>query len=92
MEVVHASADKLLGNGQFGVTFFTSSKREEICGTNGLPLTPNSIRILGRGQYLKSLIHPNLAQYIDIIRGKHGKIFCVASCTYVIIINTNQIQ
>lgn len=64
--------DRRLGNGQFGVVFFTSSQRHDTCGTNGLPLTPNSIRILGKAQYLKSLSHPDLVQYIDIIRGKHG--------------------
>lgn len=60
-------------NAQFGVTFFMSSQRQDACGTNGLPLTPNSIRILGRSQYLKSLSFENIAQYVDIIRGKHGK-------------------
>lgn len=61
---------------QFGVTFFTSSQRHDTCGSNGLPLTPNSIRILGRSRFLKSLSHPNLAEYIEVIRGKHGEKSC----------------
>jgi len=61
-----------MGEAQFGVTFFTSSQRQDTCGTNGLPLTPNSIRILGKAQFLKSLYHQNLASYIDILRGKNG--------------------
>ncbi|CAG7834345.1 unnamed protein product [Allacma fusca] len=69
--------DREINSAQFGVTFFTSSQRHDTCGTNGLPLTPNSIRILGRSQYLKSLNHPNLSQYVDIIRGKHERIIVV---------------
>ncbi len=61
-----------MGDAHFGVTFFTSSQRLDTCGTNGLPVTPNSIRILGRSQYLKALTHPNLSTYVDIIRGKSG--------------------
>lgn len=56
----------------FGVTFFFSSQRHDACGTNGLPVTPNSIRILGRAQFLRSLRHPNLSLYVDVIRGKSG--------------------
>jgi len=63
-----------MGAAELGVYFITSSQRKDSCGTNGLPLTPNSILILGRSQYLKSLRHPNLAQYVDIIRGKHGNL------------------
>ncbi|ODM98025.1 TBC domain-containing protein kinase-like protein [Orchesella cincta] len=70
--------DRRLGNAQFGVVFFTSSQRQDTCGTNGLPLTPNSIRILGKSQYLKSLSHPNLVQYIDVIRAKHERIVVVS--------------
>jgi len=62
-----------MGDAQFGVTFFASSQRQDACGSNGLPLTPNSIRILGRSRYLKSLVHPNLAEYVEVIRGKHGE-------------------
>lgn len=58
-----------------GSTFFAMRHSGELCGSNGLPLTPNSITILGRSQYLKTLTHPNLCSYLDIIRGKHGKQF-----------------
>ena len=55
------------------ITFFAKIHPGEVCGSNGLPLTPNSIAILGRSQILKELRHPNLCQYLDVIRGKHGK-------------------
>lgn len=56
------------------LTFFAKSWENDLCGLNGLPLTPNSISILGRFQFLKSIKHQNLAEYIDVLRGKHGKI------------------
>uniref|UniRef100_A0A4W5RNV1 TBC1 domain containing kinase n=1 Tax=Hucho hucho TaxID=62062 RepID=A0A4W5RNV1_9TELE len=44
---------------------------------NGLPLTPNSIKILGRFQLLKTITHPRLCQYVDISRGKHERLVVV---------------
>uniref|UniRef100_A0A8C1YUZ8 TBC domain-containing protein kinase-like protein n=1 Tax=Cyprinus carpio TaxID=7962 RepID=A0A8C1YUZ8_CYPCA len=35
-------------------TFFASPLPHDVCGSNGLPLTPNSIKILGRFQILKT--------------------------------------
>lgn len=59
---------------KFGAcTFFAKIHPGETCGSNGLPLTPNSITILGRAQKLKTIDHPNLSIYVDVIRGKHGK-------------------
>lgn len=60
--------------------FFASSYDNDECGSNGLPLTPNSIRIVGRFQALSLLDHPNLCAYIDIKRGKHGKYKFVMKC------------
>lgn len=54
-------------------TFFAKSHPGDICGSNGLPLTANSIIILGRSQCLKSIKHDNLCEYLDIVRSKHGK-------------------
>lgn len=54
-------------------TFFASALPHDVCGSNGLPLTPNSIKILGRFQILKTVTHPRLCQYVDISRGKHGR-------------------
>ena len=63
-----------LGKAEFGVsTFCAASHQTEKCGANGLPLTPNSIRILGRFQILKTVDHPRLCKYIDLERDKHGK-------------------
>ncbi|XP_012267858.2 TBC domain-containing protein kinase-like protein [Athalia rosae] len=61
-----------------GTTFFARSHPVELCGSNGLPLTPNSITIYGRSQFLKTIDHPNLSTYLDIIRSKHERTVVVA--------------
>ena len=64
----------LLSSSSLGVfSFFASSHSSEQCGSNGLPLTPNSIRMLGRFQRLKSTNHAHLCQYVDIVRAKNGE-------------------
>lgn len=54
------------------ITFFAKQHKDDMCGSNGLPLTPNSIIIYGRAQVLKTIKNPYLCQYLDFIRGKHG--------------------
>ena len=54
-------------------TYFAKNHPGEMCGSNGLPLTPSSITILGRAQRFLTIEHPNLCTYLDVIRGKHGK-------------------
>ncbi|EDV24530.1 uncharacterized protein TRIADDRAFT_11272, partial [Trichoplax adhaerens] len=61
-------------------TFLAAPLPANKYGINGLPLTPNSIKILGRFQLLKSISHPYLCQYIDLVRGKHERLFVV--CEY----------
>nr|XP_060511813.1 TBC domain-containing protein kinase-like protein [Panthera onca] len=61
-------------------TFFASALPHDVCGSNGLPLTPNSIKILGRFQILKTITHPRLCQYVDISRGKHEEVFIAFLC------------
>ncbi|XP_018562554.1 TBC domain-containing protein kinase-like protein [Anoplophora glabripennis] len=64
---------------QFGaITFFAKQHKEDTCGSNGLPLTPNSIIIYGRAQILKTIRNPYLCQYLDIIRGKHERTIVVS--------------
>ncbi|XP_058821830.1 TBC domain-containing protein kinase-like protein [Topomyia yanbarensis] len=61
-------------------TFFAKSHpSDECCGSNGLPLTPNSIGIYGRAQLLKgeTLKHENLCEYLDVVRGKHERTIIV---------------
>ncbi|KPI91158.1 TBC domain-containing protein kinase-like protein [Papilio xuthus] len=58
-------------------TYFAKNHPGETCGSNGLPLTPSSISILGRAQRLLTIQHPNLCTYLDIIRGKHERIIVV---------------
>ncbi|CAO1407775.1 unnamed protein product [Diamesa hyperborea] len=60
------------------LTFFAKSWENDLCGLNGLPLTPNSISILGRFQFLKSIKHQNLTEYIDVLRGKHDRTIIVS--------------
>ncbi|XP_076831025.1 TBC domain-containing protein kinase-like protein isoform X2 [Brachyhypopomus gauderio] len=68
-----------LGDAELGAfTFFASPLPHDVCGSNGLPLTPNSIKILGRFQILKTITHPRLCQYVDITRGKHERLIVVA--------------
>ncbi|XP_059507508.1 TBC domain-containing protein kinase-like protein isoform X2 [Stegostoma tigrinum] len=67
-----------LKDAQLGAfTFFASALPHDVCGSNGLPLTPNSIRILGRFQILKAISHPRLCQYVDMLRGKHERLVVV---------------
>ena len=62
-------------------SFVASQHPSESCGHNGLPLTPNSIGILGRAEILKSLNHPNLCTYLDFQRGQHERIVSVSEWT-----------
>ncbi|XP_050678100.1 TBC domain-containing protein kinase-like protein isoform X2 [Leptidea sinapis] len=59
-------------------TYFAKNHPGETCGSNGLPLTPSSVTILGRAQRLLTIEHVNLCTYLDIIRGKHERIIVVA--------------
>ncbi|XP_063635632.1 TBC domain-containing protein kinase-like protein [Cydia splendana] len=59
-------------------TYFAKNHPGETCGSNGLPLTPSSITILGWAQRLLTIEHPNLCTYLDVIRGKHERIIVVA--------------
>lgn len=55
------------------ITFNADSSSVDDCGSNGLPITPNSISIIGN---FKSLVysshHPNIVQYVDCYRSKNG--------------------
>ncbi|PVD34294.1 hypothetical protein C0Q70_05563 [Pomacea canaliculata] len=68
----------MLGRAEFGVsTFYAASHPNDKCGPNGLPLTPNSIKVLGRFQYLTTIEHPWLCRYIDIAKSKHERMLVV---------------
>ena len=68
-----------LGKSEIGLFSFCAAVHPtDTCGTNGLPVTPNSIKIFGLFQELKLLSHPHLCQYIDIVRGKHERLVVVA--------------
>ncbi|XP_071087688.1 TBC domain-containing protein kinase-like protein [Haliotis cracherodii] len=68
-----------LGEAEFGVsTFFAASHPNDKCGANGLPLTPNSIKVLGRFQYLKTFEHPAVCKYLDIVKTKNERLIVVS--------------
>ena len=70
---------KGLGQAHLALHSFVASQHPaESCGHNGLPLTPNSIAILGQAEALKSLDHPRLCSYLDFRRGKHERIVSVS--------------
>ncbi|XP_071452434.1 TBC domain-containing protein kinase-like protein [Hetaerina americana] len=76
---------------QFGaITFFALSHTGDLCGSNGLPLTPNSITIYGRSQVLKTIHHPYLCYYLDIIRGKHERAIVVSEYHQVSLENAKE--
>ena len=60
------------------LSFFARVYPNNKCGSNGLPLTPNSIRIYGKFQRLKSLRHRYLCRYIEIQRGNHERLFIIS--------------
>ncbi|VEN40483.1 unnamed protein product [Callosobruchus maculatus] len=60
------------------ITFFAKQHKDDVCGSNGLPLTPNSIIIYGKAQILKTIVNPYLCRYLDIIRGKHERTIVVS--------------
>ncbi|KAF7277775.1 hypothetical protein GWI33_009196 [Rhynchophorus ferrugineus] len=64
---------------KFGaITFFAKQHKGDTCGSNGLPLTPNSIIIVGNAQLLKTIKSPFLCDFLDIIRGKHERTIVVS--------------
>lgn len=60
-------------------SFVAESRLPYQCGTNGLPLTPNSVAILGRAQRLAAVDHPGLVAFLDCARGKHERVVAVQS-------------
>ncbi|CAG0915447.1 unnamed protein product [Notodromas monacha] len=67
-----------LDDAALGASTFTASLHSiESCGSDGLPLTPNAIKILGRFEVLRNLSHPNLCRYVHMERGKHERLMCV---------------
>lgn len=69
----------MVGNGKIGLTTFTTSPvPHNKCGSDGLPVTPNSIKVLGRAQKIKALKHKHLCKYLDFCRGKHDRMFCIS--------------
>ncbi|KAK7096693.1 TBC domain-containing protein kinase-like protein [Littorina saxatilis] len=68
-----------LGKADFGVTtFYAASHPNDKCGPNGLPLTPNSIKVMGRFQVLATLQHPQICRYLDIAKSKHERMLVVS--------------
>lgn len=55
------------------VSFDSNTCADIICGSNGLPITPNSIRIIGNFKArIEAVRHANLVRYVDCFRNKDG--------------------
>ena len=67
-------SDRLLGC----MSFVTTPVPHNVCGSNGLPLTPNCIKVLGLAQELLTLKHENLCKYVYFECGKHDRVFAVS--------------
>eukprot|EP01147_Barroeca_monosierra_P005492 gene5492-7184_t len=54
------------------MSFYVRRHSTDSCGPNGLPLTPNTVRICGLAQQILALKHPNIAEYIatEIVAGE----------------------
>eukprot|EP00056_Hartaetosiga_gracilis_P011706 m.178631 g.178631 ORF g.178631 m.178631 type:complete len:951 (+) comp13559_c1_seq15:40-2892(+) len=62
-----------------GVTsFYAAPHPTDKCGPRGLPLTPNSVRVLGNMQKIMSLSHPSLVEYVTAEVGTGERVFLVA--------------
>ncbi|RWS25441.1 TBC domain-containing protein kinase-like protein [Leptotrombidium deliense] len=57
------------------LTLKTAQNSWDSCGTNGLPITPSCVALVGN---FKALVanckHPNLVEYLDCRRSKHDKV------------------
>ncbi|PAA79694.1 hypothetical protein BOX15_Mlig003833g1, partial [Macrostomum lignano] len=63
-------------------TFYSRSHQGDECGSDGLPLTPNSVKIVGRFHAIKDgLQHPGLCRYLDIVRCKDEQLIVVSELT-----------
>lgn len=49
-------------------TFHAHQHGADECDSRGLPLTPNSIIMTGNFQQLKTMSHPNICQYLDLVK------------------------
>lgn len=74
MQQFKKRSEKQLGLLSFLARVYPNDK----CGSNGLPLTPNSIRIYGKFQYLKTLTNKYLCRYVDIQRGNNERLFVIS--------------
>ncbi|KAJ1980304.1 hypothetical protein H4R34_002506 [Dimargaris verticillata] len=71
-----ASASNTPGIGLF--PFYASNRNGSKTCRNGLPLISAATEIYGRFQSLKALRYPGLCEYLDISKGKHGRIITVS--------------
>ncbi|KAI7897510.1 rab-GTPase-TBC domain-containing protein [Cokeromyces recurvatus] len=60
------------------INFIASSRVSETLAASGHLALSAPSQIIGQFQYLKTLIHPHLCQYIEIHRGKHDRLFVVS--------------
>lgn len=53
--------------------FLASARCSEELAQSGHLAISGPSQIIGRFQFLKTLSHPNLCEYVEIHRGKHGE-------------------
>ncbi|KAK6766479.1 hypothetical protein RB195_026030 [Necator americanus] len=58
----------LLGSAGFGAVVLLGIEEGRRTCANGLPVIPSSIRMLGRFEKIKSIRHPSLCTYIELVR------------------------
>ncbi|KAI8341702.1 rab-GTPase-TBC domain-containing protein [Chlamydoabsidia padenii] len=58
--------------------FVASAATTELLAQSGHLALSAPSQIIGRFQYLKTLRHPHLCTYVDILRGKHDRLFVVS--------------
>ncbi|KAI9320918.1 rab-GTPase-TBC domain-containing protein [Dichotomocladium elegans] len=57
--------------------FVASSKASDVLAQSGHLALSAPSQIIGRFQFLKTLVHENLCEYVEIHRGKHDRLFVV---------------
>ncbi|KAI8636789.1 rab-GTPase-TBC domain-containing protein [Parasitella parasitica] len=60
------------------VNFVASSRVSEALAVSGHLALSAPSQIMGQFQFLKTLSHPNLCEYVEIHRGKHDRLFVVS--------------
>src|SRR3954451_5607879 len=64
-------------NPLLGASHFVVTSRPTENPKNGVKTQSAGSDIIGRFQFLKTLSHPNLCEYVEAVKGDHDRIFVV---------------